>query len=81
MSVRFIVHKMVDAEVNYVEASGLSTDLKPTSGICTGSSFFEVDTGKVSFYDEDNVIWYDKKKWAERAAETGITETEGENDG
>lgn len=76
--IRYLEHKVIDAETNYVEAMGLSTDVKPTSGICTGSIFIEVDTGKAYFFDEDNVVWYSKEDWDAAAAETGITETEGE---
>lgn len=76
--IRYVEHRMIDAETNYVEAMGLSTDVKPTSGICTGSFFMEVDTGKAYFFDEDNMVWYSKEDWNAAAAETGITETEGE---
>ena len=40
--------------VRYIEASGLSTDTKPTNGIATGSLFLEVDTGDVYAYDEES---------------------------
>ena len=43
--------------VNYIEASGLSTDTKPTSNIATGSLFLEVDTGDVYAFDEDSGSW------------------------
>ena len=39
------------------EIVGLSTDTKPTDGLVTGSSFLEVDTGKLSLYDEVNEEW------------------------
>ena len=41
----------------YVELSGLSTDEKTTHGVLNGSSFFEMDTGNVYFFDEENDVW------------------------
>ena len=39
--------------------SGLSTDQKPTdSGIATGSTFLEVDTGDAYLYDEVGGTWH-----------------------
>lgn len=43
--------------VKYMEISGLSTDAKPTEGVATGSSFLEVDTADVYFYDEESEGW------------------------
>jgi hypothetical protein len=41
-----------------IDAAGLSTDTKPTGAtIATGSTFMEVDTGKVYFYNESNQTW------------------------
>ena len=45
-----------------VELSGLSTDTKPTGtfagkAIANGSSFFEMDTQNVKFYDAENDAW------------------------
>ena len=35
---------------------GLSTDAKPA--MCgNGSAFFEMDTGKLYFYDGENALW------------------------
>lgn len=41
----------------YIEARGLSTDTKPTTGIANGSIFIEMDTGKVYFFDAANGEW------------------------
>lgn len=42
----------------YIEAAGLSTDSKPTTGIATGSLFLEVDTGDVyAFAEGDSGSW------------------------
>lgn len=47
-----------------VELRGLSTDTKPTvydekidSYIDNGSTFIEIDTGKIYFYDLENEQW------------------------
>ena len=45
-----------------LDFNGLSTDTKPTSEyegdkIKNGSSFFEMDTKDVSFYDENTDSW------------------------
>jgi hypothetical protein len=56
--VRVIVERMFDAQTKYIEASGLSTDTKPTEGIVTGSLFLEVDTGDVyAFAEGDTPAW------------------------
>jgi hypothetical protein len=44
------------------ELSGLSTDTKPSVAfagktIANGSSFFEMDTQTVKFYDAENDVW------------------------
>lgn len=36
---------------------GTSNDTKPTTGYATGSSFVEVDTGKLFLYDEVGATW------------------------
>lgn len=41
----------------YIEAFGLSTDSKPTTGIVTGSVFVEVNTGKAYLFNEDSSAW------------------------
>lgn len=50
--VRNIVEKTFVGSKKYIEAFGLSTDDKPTSGIVTGSKFTEVNTGDVYLFDE-----------------------------
>ena len=37
---------------------GLSTDSKPTTGLVTGSSFVEVDTGDAYLFDEVGSTWH-----------------------
>lgn len=55
--VRINYEKPVGGALRYIEASGLSTDTKPTSGIITGSTFLEVNTGDVYVYDEVAGMW------------------------
>lgn len=43
------------------EAAGLSTDAKPTTGIANGSTFIEMDTSKLYFFDEASGTW---KEWS-----------------
>lgn len=45
------------ANKRYIEAFGLSTDSKPTTGIITGSVFVEVDTGKAYLFNETASAW------------------------
>lgn len=45
--------RVESGEICY-EFAGTSNDVKPVrDDICTGSSFLEVDTGDVFFYNED----------------------------
>lgn len=45
------------ANKRYIEAFGLSTDSKPTTGVITGSVFVEVDTGKAYLFNEASSTW------------------------
>lgn len=49
------------AKSELVELYGLSTDTKPTTGVMNGSSFVEMDTGKLYFFDAEGSEW---KEWA-----------------
>ena len=55
--IRNLVENSFTGEMKYIEAAGLSTDSKPTSGIVTGSVFIEVNTGKVYLFDEASGSW------------------------
>ena len=55
--IRNLVENSFTGEKKYIEAAGLSTDSKPTSGIVTGSVFIEVNTGKVFLFDEASGSW------------------------
>ena len=56
--VRVLIDVQFDEEKHYIEAAGLSTDTKPSSGIITGSKFNEVNTGKEYRFDEVSGEWY-----------------------
>ena len=55
--VRVLTENTVTDGKRYIEAFGLSTDSKPTSGVVTGSVFVEVNTGKAFLFDEDGAQW------------------------
>ena len=40
-----------------LDLAGLSTDDKTKDGVLNGSSFLELDTQQVSFYDQENDAW------------------------
>ena len=50
-----------EVEAINVELRGLSTDTKPTEvnerEVGNGSTFIEIDTGKIFFYDAENKEW------------------------
>ena len=58
---------MITNDIGYqnaikVNLNGLSTDTKPTGTyegkkIANGSTFFEMDTQTVKFYDAENDVW------------------------
>ena len=54
---RTIETKWIEADKNYVELAGKSTESKPTTGIVSGSLFLESDTGDVYVFDEMDVAW------------------------
>ena len=65
MSVRTIHEDFLDIGMHYYVFAGLSTDDKPESdGICTGSEFREVDSGKLYYYDEDGD---EGSKWVDQS--------------
>lgn len=45
----------------YVEIACTSTDTKPTTGIVTGSTAIEADTGKTFVFDEASAKWTETK--------------------
>lgn len=58
--IRNIVENKFTDNKTYIEAYGKSTDAKPTSGIATGSTFFEVNTSKVFMFDESTSSWIEQ---------------------
>ena len=58
--IRNLVEITFDASKKYIISAGNSSDEseRPTSGIITGSKFYEVDTGIQYEFDEDSSTWY-----------------------
>ena len=52
--IRILKDQKFSDSMSYIEAAGLSTDTKPTTGIVTGSLFLEADTGDVYVFYEDD---------------------------
>lgn len=51
-------HDVVSGREKYIEYAGTKDDTKPTDEyIATGSTFLEVDTGDVYFWNEENNTW------------------------
>ena len=57
---RVLFEKTYGIGKKYVEISCVSTDVKPTEDILTGSILTEVDTGKVYFFDESLSTWVEQ---------------------
>ena len=61
MAVRASNAKMVFIDGNQVkqmvELFGTSGDSKPTTGYANGSTFLEVDTGKIYLFNESTSSW------------------------
>lgn len=56
--IRITAERIIEGNKKYIEASGLSTDSKPTANIVTGSLFLEVDSGDVyAFAEGDTPSW------------------------
>lgn len=55
--VRITSEIMMSEDERLIEAYGLSTDTKPTTGVITGSVFIEVDTSSAFFFDEVSGNW------------------------
>ena len=53
MAVRLIYDEYLDGSARYVKFAGKSTDDKPVGAYATGSEFFEVNTGKTYYFDEE----------------------------
>ena len=60
--VRILKDQIFAEDVHYIKAAGLSTDVKPTAGIITGSRFTEADTGdEYMFAEGASPQWYKVK--------------------
>ena len=61
--IRTLEKKAFTDNLSYVRLAGLSTESKPTTGIVTGSTFLEVDTGdEYAFAEGDSPTWYKIKQ-------------------
>ena len=54
---RIIEERIIESNMRYIEAAGLSTETKPTANIITGSLYMESDTGDVYIFSETDVTW------------------------
>lgn len=50
---RIIEDRIIEGQVHYIEAAGLSTDDKPVTDIVSGSMFTEIDTRTIYLFDEE----------------------------
>ena len=57
--------------VTRIKGYGLSTDTKPVN-VCNGSSYLEMDTGKVYFFDEAGSLWREVSTSAGIISATGV---------
>lgn len=56
--IRILTERIIEGQVKYIEAAGLSSESKPTKSIATGSRFTEADTGDVYMFAEgDTPAW------------------------
>lgn len=56
--IRILEDRIIEGDLHYIKAAGLSTDQKPTSGIITGSEYTAADTGeKFMFAEGDSPTW------------------------
>ena len=62
---RYLIDKRYTHDKRFVVAEGLSTELKPTTGLITGSVFTELDTGARYKYDETGKQWLPESKPSE----------------
>lgn len=65
MAVSILSRTGIESGSTLFQFAGLSTDEKPTGdSIQNGSSFIEMDTGKLFFYDADGETGEEWKEWA-----------------
>ena len=75
--IRNVVERAFTPTLKYIEAFGLSTDTKPTSGIITGSKFTEVDTGIEYRFDDESRTWTPQNSGNGKTSIIGATVTLG----
>ena len=67
--IRVLTDRLFAGDKHYIEAVGLSTDAKPTTGLITGSTFIEQNTGDMYMFDEESATWGKFPPDAEQAEE------------
>lgn len=75
--IRTLERKAYAGNLLYCRFAGDSSDSKPITGIVTGSTFLEVDTGKEYLYDEAAVEWVATGSGNGRTSIAGATVTLG----
>lgn len=68
MAATFVDVKDIRLSGEYIQMrayQGLSTDTKPTANVGSGSSFYELDTGKCWLYDAGNTNSVTSNGWWE----------------
>lgn len=56
--IRILEKRNYNNDTAFYVFAGNSLDTPPTEGVLTGSEFFEVDTGRESYFDEQTGTWY-----------------------
>ena len=75
--IRTLERKAYTGNLLYCRFVGNSSDSKPTTGIITGSTFLEVDTGKEYLFDESVNEWVATGSGNGRTSIAGATVTLG----
>lgn len=60
--IRFLLNRPTTDGKVYAVIAGLSTDIKPTAGLITGSRFVEADTGAAYLFDETAGEWNENQQ-------------------
>ena len=56
-SVSIYMENKDGTRLEYIEAEGLSTDVKPTEGVANGSKFMEMDTSTLYMFNLESKTW------------------------
>ena len=58
--VRILTERIIEGNKKYIEAAALSTDIKPTADLVTGSVLVTVDNGKGYLFNETAGEWVEQ---------------------